>query len=93
MRRLRSYLAGPVLVCVAAIGVFGASAPADADSTTANGQGSTYVGIAMQQWISQAQEQAIPVNYTATNSPAGLNAFAQNVADFAGTEAEFSSLG
>ncbi|HXW80272.1 MAG TPA: substrate-binding domain-containing protein, partial [Acidimicrobiales bacterium] len=67
--------------------------PAIADTTLVNGQGSSYVGIAMQQWISQAQVLGIPVNYTATNSPAGLTAFSSGLMDFAGTEAEFSSLG
>jgi phosphate transport system substrate-binding protein len=90
---LRAPVVGPVFAFAIAVSLLAAAVPAEADSTAANGQGSSYVGIAMQQWISQAQTQAIPVNYTATNSPAGLNAFAQNTADFAGTEAEFSSLG
>ena len=78
---------------VVAVSVLGSYSTAQADNTTVNGQGSTYVGIAMQDWIAAAQTQGIPVNYTATNSPAGLTAFQQGTADFAGTEAEFSSLG
>jgi phosphate transport system substrate-binding protein len=58
----------------------------------ANGQGSTYASEAFQEWTQQAQNQGLSVNYTATNSPAGLEAYAENTADFAGTEAEYSSL-
>jgi phosphate transport system substrate-binding protein len=70
-----------------------AAGPAVADGVTADGQGSAYQGIPMYQWITQAQSLGIPVNYTATNSVAGLSAFAQNTADFAAGEAEFSSAG
>ena len=59
----------------------------------ANGQGSTYAGLAFQQWTQSIQSQGLNVNYTPTSSPAGLTAFAQNTAAFAGTEAEFSELG
>jgi phosphate transport system substrate-binding protein len=68
------------------------SAPAGADNAPANGQGSTYAALAFQQWTQSVQSQGLNINYTPTNSPAGLNAYAQNTADFAGTEAEFSEL-
>ena len=57
-----------------------------------NGQGSTYAALAFQQWTQAAQEQGLNVNYTATGSPAGLQAYEENTADFAGTEAEYSEL-
>lgn len=57
-----------------------------------NGTGSTYVGLAMQQWTAEAQAQGLQVNYTPTGSPDGLNRFRGGQVDFAGTEAEFASL-
>lgn len=57
-----------------------------------NGQGSSYVALAMQQWVADAQTRGLRVNYLPTGSPPGLTAFGQNLVDFAATEAEFSSL-
>lgn len=57
-----------------------------------NGTGSTYVGLAMQQWTAEAQVQGLEVNYTPTGSPDGLGRYRGGQVDFAGTEAEFSSL-
>ena len=72
----------------------GASAPAGAAVTLApaNGQGSTYAALAFQEWTQTVQNQGLNINYTPTSSPAGLEAYQQNTADFAGTEAEFSEL-
>ena len=71
----------------------GASAPAGAVALSpANGQGSTYAALAFQEWTQSVQNQGLNLNYTPTSSPAGLEAYAQNTADFAGTEAEFSEL-
>jgi phosphate transport system substrate-binding protein len=73
--------------------VVGASTPAGAaDLAPANGQGSTYAALAFQQWTQSVQNQGLNLNYTPTSSPAGLEAYSQNTADFAGTEAEFSEL-
>jgi phosphate transport system substrate-binding protein len=58
-----------------------------------NGTGSSYVGLAMQQWTADASLQGLTVNYTPTNSPDGLNRYAVSGNDYAGTEAEFASLG
>ncbi|HUE07165.1 MAG TPA: substrate-binding domain-containing protein [Acidimicrobiales bacterium] len=70
-----------------------ASTPAGAAATSpANGQGSTYAALAFQQWTQSVQNQGLNLNYTPTSSPAGLEAYSQNTADFAGTEAEFSEL-
>ena len=57
-----------------------------------NGQGSSYVALAMQQWVADAQTKGLQVNYLPTGSPQGLTSFGQSLADFAGTEAEFSAL-
>jgi phosphate transport system substrate-binding protein len=57
-----------------------------------NGSGSTYVGLAMQQWVADAQTSGLSVNYLPTGSPDGLTSFGSGLTDFAGTEAEFSAL-
>jgi len=71
------------------------AAPSTAAQATAriNGTGSTYVGLAMQQWTSEGQSLGLQVNYTPTGSPDGLSRYNGGQVDFAGTEAEFSSLG
>src|SRR5262249_3600338 len=56
------------------------------------GSGSTYVALAMQQWVADAQTRGLDVNYLPTGSPDGLGSFASGLTDFAGTEAEFSAL-
>jgi phosphate transport system substrate-binding protein len=85
---------GVAMLAVSLAGVFvAASTPAGADATSpANGQGSTYAALAFQQWTQSVQNQGLNLNYTPTSSPAGLEAYGQNTADFAGTEAEFSEL-
>ncbi|HXY94864.1 MAG TPA: substrate-binding domain-containing protein [Acidimicrobiia bacterium] len=57
-----------------------------------NGSGSTYVALAMQQWVADAQSSGLSVNYLPTGSPDGLTSYANSLTDFAGTEAEFSAL-
>lgn len=68
------------------------TSPASAAPARVNGQGSSYVALAMQQWVADAQTRGLQVNYLPTGSPAGLTSFGQSLADFAGTEAEFSAL-
>jgi phosphate transport system substrate-binding protein len=80
-----------VLAILVLLGSTGAPAGAAA-TAPANGQGSTYAALAFQQWTQTVQNQGLNLNYTATSSPAGLEAYSQNTADFAGTEAEFSEL-
>ena len=82
-----------VVAIAAIVGVaFVAASPAGAAGARVNGQGSSYVALAMQQWVADAQTQGLQVNYLPTGSPAGLTSFGQSLADFAGTEAEFSAL-
>ncbi|HEX4220300.1 MAG TPA: substrate-binding domain-containing protein [Acidimicrobiales bacterium] len=71
----------------------GPSAVAAAPLTPVVGQGSTEAALAFSQWIADASSTGLHVSYTATSSVAGLQAYANNTADFAGSEAEFSSLG
>jgi len=80
------------LLGVAALIVAVASPPARADDAAINGSGSTYVALAMQQWVADAQTQGLHVNYTPLGSPPGLTEYGQSLVDFAGTEAEFASL-
>src|SRR5262249_14224448 len=66
---------------------------AGANPAKINGSGSTYVGLAMQQWGADGQTNGLQVNYLPTGSPSGLTQYAQTLVDFAGTEAEYSALG
>jgi phosphate transport system substrate-binding protein len=89
-------LAGAALVVATADGpaVTGAGAtPAQAQPAAVNGAGSTYVALAMDQWIGEVTALGLDVNYGQGGSPAGLTLFKQRTTDFAGTEAEFDSLG
>ncbi len=76
------------LILVAALG----ASPAGASPARINGSGSTYVGLAMQQWVADAQVSGLQVNYLPTGSPDGLTSYGAGLIDFAGTEAEFSAL-
>ena len=87
-RRWRTFV---VLVVLAGLSIL-AGAPAGASPARINGSGSTYVGLAMQQWVADAQTQGLAVNYLPTGSPDGLTSFGNGLTDFAGTEAEYSAL-
>ena len=59
-------------VAVAASAAGGLTPPASATpARPINGAGSTYVALAMQQWVADAQTQGLKVNYTPTGSPDG----------------------
>jgi phosphate transport system substrate-binding protein len=88
-------ITGAVLAAtVATLGVLapGPTAQAAGAYSPANGTGSSYAGLAFQQWVDDGQTQGLPVNYTPTSSPAGLEQFESGIIPYAGTEAEFSSL-
>ncbi len=89
MRRITNIIG---VVIVAAVCLVAAAVPVGAAPARANGQGSSYVALAMQQWVADAQTRGLQVNYLPTGSPGGLTSFGQSLADFAGTEAEFSAL-
>ena len=88
-RATRRVLGGCALVVLAILMSVDVAAAAPA---RVNGQGSSYVALAMQQWVADAQTSGLQVNYLPTGSPQGLTSFGQSLADFAGTEAEFSAL-
>ena len=91
--RFRRRVVGAVAVlAIAAVSSVGAATTAGAAPARINGQGSSYVALAMQQWVADAQTSGLQVNYLPTGSPGGLTSFGQSLADFAGTEAEFSAL-
>jgi phosphate transport system substrate-binding protein len=109
MRARRLFLALLASACVAAVSTAPAPAapsspstarrpaagaePAAAQAAAINGSGSTYVALAMDLWTSEAQTRGLDVNYTPSGSPQGLALFRDRSIDYAGTEAEFSSLG
>ena len=66
---------------------------ASAGGTLVNGAGSSYVALAMQQWVTDAQSQGLRINYTPTGSPDGVQRYVGTQVNFAATEAEFSSFG
>jgi phosphate transport system substrate-binding protein len=88
-RRVAALVTALVLAGVASLGT---ATTAGAAPARINGQGSSYVALAMQQWVADAQTSGLQVNYLPTGSPGGLTSFGQSLADFAGTEAEFSAL-
>src|SRR5690606_38699952 len=88
----RAVLAVACIAAYAPLLVGPQAAPAGAAPAKINGSGSTYVALAMQQWVADGQTQGLQVNYLPTGSPQGLTSYGQNLIDFAGTEAEFSAL-
>ena len=90
--RRRSLVAWVLALVV--VGLFAARPTGSAEASPAkvNGSGSTYVALAMQQWVADAQSTGLSVNYLPTGSPDGLTSYANSLTDFAGTEAEFSAL-
>ncbi len=91
LRRL-TVAAGALAVACSSLLLAGAGAVGATTYAEVNGQGSTYAALAFQTWTEAVQRQGLNVNYTATGSPAGLSAYENNTATFAGTEAEYSEL-
>ena len=81
-----------LVVLVVALALPTPERPATAAPARINGSGSTYVALAMQQWVADGQTQGLSVNYLPTGSPDGLTSYGNGLIDFAGTEAEFSAL-
>jgi len=92
MTRRSTLVRAAFALVVAALSLLLMIQPASAAPSRINGQGSSYVALAMQQWVADAQTSGLQVNYLPTGSPQGLTSFGQSLADFAGTEAEFSAL-
>jgi phosphate transport system substrate-binding protein len=80
------------IALVAVLAATRGAPPAGAAPARINGSGSTYVALAMQQWVADGQVSGLQVNYLPTGSPDGLTSYGSGLTDFAGTEAEFSAL-
>ncbi len=91
-RRIAPLLATVGVLLSVALMAVRTAPPVGAAPARINGQGSSYVALAMQQWVADGQTSGLAVNYLPTGSPGGLTSFGQSLADFAGTEAEFSAL-
>lgn len=91
-RARRVPVAALALVAVAVVLGLVRPAPADAAPAKINGAGSSYVALAMQQWVADGQTSGLQVNYLPNGSPQGMQSYGQSLIDFAGTEAEFSAL-
>lgn len=93
MYRIRALAALLLLFSACAFGAGVAAPPARAAGTLANGSGSSYVALAMDEWTRTGQTRGIPVNYNGNlGSPPGIIQYKDKQTDFAGTEAEYTSL-
>jgi phosphate transport system substrate-binding protein len=82
-------------VALASFGLAGGGLPpADATNfTTISGSGSSWAGIAINQWIANIRSNGIQVNYNPDGSGTGRVEFIQNQDDFAGSDPPFRSGG
>jgi phosphate transport system substrate-binding protein len=93
MRRFR--FKGTRVITIAVVTAFAVAAGGPASAVTparVNGAGSSYVALAVQQWVADAQSRGLSVNYLPTSSPDGLTQYAGGLLDFSATEAEYSAL-
>jgi phosphate transport system substrate-binding protein len=90
--KVRTHLLALAVVGILLSSLTGAR-PAEATGALVNGAGSSYVALAMQQWVTDAGSRGLRVNYTPTGSPDGVQRYVGTQVHFAGTEAEFSSFG
>jgi phosphate transport system substrate-binding protein len=84
---------GPLLA-IAALGLFATLAPSTiaSASPSLNATGSSFAGIAMQQWVGQSATLfGLNINWQVSSSVIGLNNFAQNQLDFAASDIPYSS--
>ncbi|WP_426573669.1 substrate-binding domain-containing protein [Aquihabitans sp. McL0605] len=90
---IRARLLGAVLATAIVASIATAAPRAEATGTLVNGAGSSYVALAMQQWVTDASAQGLRINFTPTGSPDGVQRYVGTQVNFAATEAEFSSFG
>jgi phosphate transport system substrate-binding protein len=84
----RSFLAAALSFLVVLIWAVG---PATA-SPQMNSTGSSFAGVAIQQWVGQAATlYGLNINWQVSNSVQGLDDFAQNQMDFAASDIPYSS--
>jgi phosphate transport system substrate-binding protein len=93
LRRAARLLVLPLAVIATLAPTVPGAPPAEAGGALVNGSGSSYVALAMQQWVTDAGAQGLRVNYTPSGSPAGVSQYVGTQVSFAATEAEFSSFG
>ncbi len=81
------------LVCVvAAIAVLMLTAPAAGASPLLQSTGSSFAGVAIQQWVGQsATLYGLNINWQVSSSVIGLNNFGQNQVDFAASDIPYSA--
>jgi ABC-type phosphate transport system substrate-binding protein len=97
-RKLRGF-AGSVLrataaLALVALGLTAAPTPAGATNyVSVSGSGSSWAGIAINQWISNVGQNGLTVNYNPDGSGTGRDEFIQNQDDFTGSDPPFRSGG
>lgn len=88
LRRRRPLLAA---VCAALVVLAWAAGPAAA-SPQMNSTGSSFAGVAIQQWVGEAATlYGTDINWQVSSSVTGLDDFAQNQMDFAASDIPYSS--
>jgi phosphate transport system substrate-binding protein len=93
-RRLRAKIRLAGLLAVAGLGLLASVAPETVASASPslNATGSSFAGIALQEWVGQAATlYGLNINWQVSSSVIGLNNFAQNQLDFAASDIPYSS--
>jgi phosphate transport system substrate-binding protein len=86
-------VAASLVLLACALGPGVAAPPPARAATLVNGSGSSYVALAMDEWVRSVQVRGVPVNYNGNlGSPGGVDQYHAKQVDFAGTEAEVKSL-
>jgi phosphate transport system substrate-binding protein len=95
LRRLaRPAARAAAALSLASLGLVAASTPASATNyTPVSGSGSSWAGIAINQWIANIRSNGVQVNYNPDGSGTGRVEFIQNQDDFAGSDPPFRSGG
>lgn len=82
------------LLFVATVGLFSALAPATSAYASASleSTGSSFAGVAIQQWVGQAATlYGLNINWQVSSSVIGLDNFAENEVDFGASDIPYSS--
>lgn len=87
--------AAALAVAAIALSVIGLPAPAAQAASYPNisGDGSSFAYPAIDQWSKDVSRRGININYTPDGSAAGRSNYAQNQADFAGTDIQYLAKG
>jgi phosphate transport system substrate-binding protein len=93
-RRTDSKIKLGAVLAITALGLLALLAPSTiaSASPSLNATGSSFAGIAMQQWVGQSATLfGLNINWQVSSSVIGLNNFAQNQLDFAASDIPYSS--